>query len=114
MESYKEENGVYVRTIDVGKSRNILTSRNYNGIFDLIPYLFIIRETGGIATGAYVDGTDSDYSENIYRNSNVGLESYLIELGYINVNKDLNNILRKQNLYMQAITNSIKTFYEIN
>ena len=114
MESYKEENGVYVRTIDVGKSRNILTSRNYNGIFDLIPYLFIIRETGGIATGAYVDGTDSDYSENIYRNLNVGVESYLIELGYINVNKDLNNILRKQNLYMQAITNSIKTFYEIN
>lgn len=114
MESYKEENGVYVRTIDVGKSRNILTSRNYNGIFDLIPYLFIIRETGGIATGAYVDGTDSDYSENIYRNSNVGVESYLIELGYINVNKDLNNILRKQNLYMQAIINSIKTFYEIN
>ena len=112
MESYKEEEGVYVRTIEV-ENRRRYGSNSYNGIFDSIPYLYIIREIGGIATGAYVDGTDNSYSENIYRNSNVGVEGYLIELGYINVNRDLRNILNNQDLYMEAIVDSIKDFYEI-
>lgn len=53
------------------------------------------------------------YSENKYRNSNVGVESYLIELGYMNVRKDLNNILNNEDLYVEAIVNSIKEFYKI-
>lgn len=112
MESYKEEQGVYVRTIEVKNNRRYGSSE-YKGIFDSIPYLYIIREIGGIATGAYVDGTDNNYSENIYRNSNVGVEGYLIELGYMNVNKDLRNILNNQDLYIKAITESIKEVYEI-
>ena len=112
MESYKEEEGVYVRTIEIDRDRNNSLS-TYNSIFDSIPYLYIIREVGGIITGAYVSGNDQGYSENIYRNSNVGLEAYLIELGYMNVEKDLRNILRNQDLYMQAIADSINTFYSI-
>ena len=112
MESFKEDNGVYVRTIDIG-NRTYGTFKGYKGIYDKAAYLFIIRETGGIATGAYVNGNDSNYGENIYRNSNVGIESYLIELGYINVNKDLRNILNNRDLYVQAITDSVNTFYKI-
>ena len=107
-ESYKEEEGVYVRTIEVGQ---------YNSsrfIFDSIAYLFIIREIGGIATGAYANGNNSVYSENIYRDSNVGVEGYLIELGYINVDEDLRNILRNRELYMKAITDSINDFYGLD
>ena len=110
MENCKEDNGVYVKTI---KAKNTSYFRSYKGIFDDVPYLFIIREIGGIATGAYVDGKNGDYSENKYRYSNIGVEGYLIELGYINVNKDLNNILRNKNSYMEAITNSINEFYKI-
>ena len=110
MENCKEEEGVYVKTI---KIKNTSYFRSYKGIFDDVPYLFIIREIGGIATGAYVDGKNGDYSENKYRYSNIGVEGYLIELGYINVNKDLNNILRNKNSYMEAITNSINEFYKI-
>lgn len=114
-ESDKELEGVYVRTIELDEyinNRNS-SSNNYHGIFDSIPYLYIIREIGGIATGAYVDGSNSNYSANKYRNSNVGVEGYLIELGYINVREDLNHLLRNEDLYVKGIVNSINTFYEI-
>ena len=114
METDKIEEGVYVRTIELQNYRNSSSYfRTYNGIFDSIPYLYIIREIGGIATGAYVDGTNKAYGVNEYRNSNVGVEGYLVELGYINVDEDLDNILENGNLYAQAITNSIVNFYEI-
>ena len=66
MEIDKEAEGVYVRTIEVDRNRTSSFTRNYTGIFNSIPYLFIIRETGGIATGAYVDDTNqSSYVEAI-------------------------------------------------
>ena len=113
MEIDKEAEGVYVRTIEVDRNRTSSFTRNYTGIFNSIPYLFIIRETGGIATGAYVDGTNPSYGENKYRNSNVGLEGYLIELGYINSDEDLENILENQSSYVEAISTSIDEFYKI-
>ena len=111
----KIEDGVYVRTIEVEDQKNeaSFSRENYKGIFDSIPYLYIIREIGGIATGAYVDGTNKAYGANEYRNSNVGIEGYLVELGYINVDEDLDNILENADLYAQAITNSITNFYGI-
>ena len=81
-----------MRTIEI-HNRNSSTFRNYKVIYYSIPYLFIIREIGGIATGAYVNGSNPNYSENIYRDSNVGVEGYLIELGYMNVDEDLRNVL---------------------
>ena len=113
MEIDKEAEGVYVRRIEVDRNRTSSFTRNYTGIFNSIPYLFIIRETGGIATGAYVDGTNPSYGENKYRNSNVGLEGYLIELGYINSDEDLENILENQSSYVEAISTSIDEFYKI-
>ena len=109
----KKKNGVYVRTIEI-EDRTSNTFRDYSGIYDSAPYLFIIREIGGIATGAYVNGSNSNYSENIYRNSNVGVEGYLIELVYINVDEDLRNILRNREMYMKAITDSINDFYGLD
>ena len=49
------------------------------------PYLYTIREVGGIATNAYVDGRNKDYSKNEYYRTNQGIECYQIELGYINL-----------------------------
>lgn len=107
-----KKNGVYVRTIEI-ENRTSNTFRNYKGIYDSIPYLFIIREIGGIATGAYVNGSNPNYSANIYRNSNVGVEGYLIELGYMNVDEDLRNVLNNGDKYVQAISDSINSFYGI-
>ena len=115
IETDKQDEGVYVRTIEIEDKKNetSFSRENYKGIFDSIPYLYIIREIGGIATGAYVDGTNKAYGVNEHRDSNVGIEGYLVELGYINVDEDLDNILENSNLYAQAITNSITNFYEI-
>ena len=112
MENFKKENGVYVSTIEIG-NKNSGTFKGYKGIYDEVAYLFIIREIGGIATGAYVNGSSPSYGENIYRNSNVGVEGYLIELGYMNVNKDIRNIKNNKESYMQAIADSINSFYKI-
>lgn len=113
METDKQEDGVYIRTIEI-ENRNSSTFRGYKGIYNSVPYLFIIREIGGISTGAYVNGSNPSYGENVYRNSNVGVEGYLIELGYMNVNSDLRNVLNNGDSYMQAITDSINSYYHIN
>ena len=70
----------------------------------------MIRELGGIVTGAYVDGRNKTYGANEYYNSNIGIESYLIELGYINNTDDLNNMLTNKNLYVEAIKNTVKEY----
>lgn len=40
----------------------------------------MLRETGGIATKAYVDGRNPNYGKNMFYNSNIGVEAYLLEL----------------------------------
>lgn len=112
METDKQEDGVYIRTIEI-ENRNSSTFRGYKGIYNSVPYLFIIREIGGISTGAYVNGSNPNYNENIYRNSNVGVEGYLIELGYMNVKSDLMNVLNNGDSYVQAIVDTINSYYKI-
>ena len=112
----KIEDGVYVRNFN---NADILafTSRAkrskyepYN-ITTSTPYLYIIRETGGISTGAFVDGRNTQYGKNNYWNSNIGIESYQIELGYMKIEEDLTNIVANYGKYMDGIVEAIKEFY---
>ena len=108
---YKQADGVYVHNfsdaeISAFKSRaNSAKYEPYN-ITKTTPYLYMIRETGGIATNAFVDGRNKNYGTNKYYNSNIGIETYSIELGYMHIDDDLDNILKNENLYMQAISDS--------
>lgn len=109
---YKKEDGVYVHNFnnaEILAQKNNATKNGYEpyNITTSTPYLYMIRETGGIATNAYIDGRNTAYSGNKYYNSNVGIESYMLELGYINIKSDLNNVLTNQDLYIQAIADSI-------
>lgn len=111
METGRTVNGVYQSPYsEQGISLNVATAEkygfepyNYNGV----DALFMIRELGGIATGAFVDGRDTRYGSNEYRNSNTGVETLLIELGYININEDLENILSNQKGYVKGITDAV-------
>lgn len=47
----------------------------------------------------------------INKDSMLAVESYLIELGYINYKEDLDNILNNYELYVEAITNAVKEYY---
>ena len=78
------------------------------------PYLYIIREIGGINTNAFVDGRNKAYGTNKYFNSNYGIEGYLVQLGYFSIQEDLNNIVSNYDKYSEAIANSINTFYNIS
>lgn len=109
---YRVQNGVYVRTLtldDVNNAKENAKEKGYelSRISTNTNYLFIIRETGGIMTGAYVTNNISTYGNNPYYNSNIGVESYLIELGYIIDNTDLNNIKTNKDKYVDAIAKSI-------
>ena len=105
--SFKQGEGVYVRNFtqsiinDYANSANRKGYAPYNITLDT-PYLYTIREVGGIATNAYVDGRNKAYSANKYYNSNQGIECYQIEMGYIK--SDLDIIKNEIEQYVTAIS----------
>jgi len=109
----KVSDGVYVRTfteaeiIESAESANKKGFEPYN-ITTSTPYLYMIREVGGKTTGAYIDGRNKGLGTNMFYDSNIGVESYLIELGYIINKTDLNNMLNNQTAYIEAIAKSIQ------
>lgn len=111
--NYRKEDGIYVRTFTEKGIEDSAKEAKKNGyepysITEETPYLYMLRETGGIATGAYVDGRNKKYGKNLYKNSNIGIEAYLLELGYINNRTDLSNILNNQQGYVDGIIKTIK------
>lgn len=115
---YKIENGVYVRNYieeEITEAKEYASESGYKqySITTATPYMFMIRETGGIATNAYIDGRNTDYGVNKYYNSNVGVEGYLLELGFMNCSTDLNNILKNKDAYVKAISTSIQEYLNI-
>ena len=105
---FKMYNGVYTRIID----QKEIDSRNENSNipYDIkigASYYYILRETGAYMTGAYVNGKDEEVGTNPYYNSNKGVESYIIELGYIINKNDIENIVNNQKLYVNAIADTI-------
>lgn len=109
----KVSNGVYVRTYtdeEIQKSNESAKKAGYEPypITTNTPYLYMIREVGGKTTGAYVDGRNKRYGKNEYYQSDIGVESYLIELGYIINKKDLNNMINNQEAYIKAIQKTVQ------
>lgn len=112
--TYRKIDGVYARTFkdwEIEESINDAINHGYEPyqITDTTPYLYMLRETGGIATGAYVDGRNPSYGKNMYYNSNIGVESYLLELGYINNDANLQKLLNEKEGYIKGIIETIKT-----
>lgn len=108
--SFKQGEGVYVRNFTQSVINEYANSANkkgyqpYNITLDT-PFLYTIREVGGIATNAYVDGRNTSYAANKYYNSNQGIECYQIELGYIK--NDLQIIKNEMDQYVTAISEAI-------
>lgn len=108
--SFKQGEGVYVRNFTQSVINEYTNTANkkgyqpYNITLDT-PYLYTIREVGGIATNAYVDGRNTSYSANKFYNSNQGIECYQIEMGYIK--NDLDIIKNQMEQYVSAISEAI-------
>lgn len=109
--SFKQADGVYVRNFTKSVMKEYINTANKKGyepynITENTPYLYTIREVGGIATRAYVDGRNKLYSKNEYYDTNQGIESYQIELGYIK--NDLNIITSEKENYIRGIVEAIQ------
>ena len=112
--SFKMAPGVYVRNFTqsvINEYENTANRKGYEPYSITLdtPYLYTIREVGGIATNAYVDGRNTSYAANKYYDSNQGLECYQIELGYIK--NDLQIIKSEMEQYVSAIAEVIGENY---
>ncbi len=117
--SNRVASGVYMRTLkqsDLDVIKKEADKKGYTPYEKATTdstYYFIIRETGGVVTGAYVDSRNPEDDWNPYYNSNQGVESYLLELGYINSSTNLNILLTEKDKYIEAIKMSVKEYLEI-
>lgn len=107
---YKQAEGVYVKNFTQKVMEQYAETANKKGyepypLTTDTPYLYTIREVGGIATNAYVDGRNTAYDANKYYKSNQGIECYQIELGYIKT--DIEKILNEKENYIKAIGDAI-------
>ncbi len=110
---YRQFDGVYVRNYTKLLISNMEKQAEREGyepynVDENTSYIYSIREVGGIATNAYIDGRDKVYSKNEYYNSNQGIESYQINLGYID--NDLQTVLTQKEGYTTAITQAIEEY----
>lgn len=111
----KVSNGIYTRTMSEKELKDdveaaIKENREPYGYTLFTNYYYMIREVGGYKTGAYVDGRESEDRNNPFVKSNSGSESYIIELGYITNDEDLNYVNNYQTEYLTAIKDSIVTY----
>ena len=106
------EKGIYFTSFtkeDIIKSNNDMLDQKMKP-YDIkvgAPYMYMIREVGGINTYAYIDGRNSYYGINSYYNSNQTAEPYLIELGYANYASDLKTLVYNSEKFAKAISDSI-------
>lgn len=112
MKTYCIEDGVYNRAYteaDIADAASKAQSAGYEpyNITTDTDYFYMVRETGGMATNAYVDGRNTSYGKNEFMDSNQGIQSFLLELGYISEDVDLQNLLTNQGKYVQAITDTL-------
>lgn len=110
----KVEDGIYTRTFsetDINNVKKDAKKKNYTA-FDVslsTNYYFMIRETGGYITGAYADDRDG-FGENYYVNSNKGIESYILELGYIKSDEDIKKVEKNKTIIMESFAKTIDEY----
>lgn len=111
----KKFDGVYTRIFtnkDIENSKKDFSDRGLKP-YDVTTksnYYFMIRETGGIITGAYVDDRNEKIGENPYYKSNIGAEAYLLELGYLSNANETKNIVNNIDTYTDAIVKSCNSY----
>lgn len=110
--TFKKYDGVYTHNFteaEINKSLADYEKKGYKpyNVTTNSNYLYMIRETGGIMTGAYVEEGNEKVGTNSYYNSNIGNESYLLELGYLSNNSDFNIIMNNKDKIAKAISDTI-------
>ena len=112
MAGFRVTDGVYCRTfsaadiIAVGEDAQRLGYDPYP-VSESTNYYYILRETGGRVTGAFMDGRSPAFGVNRYYDSGVGVETYLCELGYLSAEDDLQRLLTAPESYADGMAAAI-------
>ena len=98
---YKIKDGIYQKNYNKDSIERVTKNLEKQGIepYNLTantPALYTIREVGGLATNAYVDGRNPNYSANKHYNSNQGIECYQISIGSLKYEKEVLQAERDQ------------------
>ena len=111
--------GVYLRTLNKSDLESMKDDAKRDGYTPYerantnSTYYYMIRETGGIITGAYIDLRNPKKKGNPYYMSNHGCESYLVELGYLSSSTNLHILQTEKEKYIEAIVKSVKEELQI-
>ncbi len=112
-EHYRISNGVYMRlhTAQDVIEEELLAEEGgfapYEKLVEGTNYYFMLREIGGINTQAYVDGRNPLYEANPYRDSNITAEGYIIEMGYMNTQSNLEDLVKNYESYAQKFVDGL-------
>lgn len=117
--SFKISDGIYFKgftteLIDEAKRENLSKGMLAYDIKEGAPYMFMIREIGGIHTYAYNDGRNAKYPKNEYYRAYQTPEPYLIETAYLNYPNDLNLLLNSPDRFSEAISTALKEYLNIS
>ena len=110
---HKESDGIYTHNYsdyEINAAMERYDNKGYKryNVTNNSNYLYMIRETGGFMTGAYVDDSNpKSVGVNPYYDSNIGSEAYLLELGYLTNSTDLDILVNKQDEYASIISEGI-------
>ena len=74
-------------------------------------YYYIIRESGGIVTGAFKDDRNPKEEYNPYCYSNTGIETYVVQLGNVTSEGDVKIMSSKSDEMAAAIADALVTVY---
>jgi len=113
LEDFRVKDGVYRRFLSqenidaMSDSFSQLGVQLHENMHQKTPYYFVLRETGGMMTNAYVDGRDPRREANEFHNSYIAPESYLVEFGYMNHDGNLANILNNKEGYVAGFIKTI-------
>lgn len=111
--NYRIDYGIYTHNFtenEIQKKLEYYDSKGYKryNVTTNSNYLYMIRETGGIITGAYIDESNPEkIGVNPYYNSNIGAEAYVINLGYLTNINDITAMTINQDNYATAISEAI-------
>lgn len=117
--SFKVSDGIYFKgftteLIEEANKDNLSKGMLTYDIKEGAPYMFMIREIGGLNTYAYNDGRNAKYPKNEYYRAYQTPEPYLIETAYINYQNDLNLLLNSPDKFSEAISTVLKEYLNIS
>lgn len=112
----KVGNNIYVKSLSQSDVDSMTADNTAAGLKPYEPvvgssYHYIIRETGGIVTGAFRDGRNPKEKYNRYCDDNTCLETYILQLGYITSWNDQWIMDENMDNYAKAIADSIMSVY---